>query len=131
MRAATAEDYPRLLQAAEQAIAHALQEAPPTPILVLDRLWITLFTLLPPSYQEQWSLRPPTAVCWADLETTLSRLSQREEARESVEWHAGYVAQYAELARIHGCELIRTGEQEEAVSLAQMVAWARGAINGE
>lgn len=118
-------NFELILKTGEEAIEIILDESLSDAILVFDRLWITLFTLLPPSFCDQWTFRPPTAICWADLPTTLSRIGQRDEKKYSKEWHAKYIEMYEKFSHIYRCELIPTHELNEGQSLERLVIWAK------
>ena len=69
--------------------------------------------------------RAPSALCVADLATTLARLQARDEPPESVEWHTRYMERYLHLAARWGALILRTDQHNEEESLALLVEWAR------
>lgn len=125
LQAAEAKDYNTVIQVGKQAFERATVEAPLTGPLIFDRLWITVFTLVPESYHCQWNMRPPTAVCWVDLDTTLARLAGRQEAICERQWHEYYIHLYQELSQKYQCEFIPTHQLDEQQALARLVIWAQ------
>lgn len=61
---------------AHDAVALALAEAPPGPV-VFDRHWFTASQLLSSAYRAGWNPRPFSVMTWADRPTTLARLAAR------------------------------------------------------
>ncbi|MDB5072258.1 MAG: glycosyl transferase group 1 [Candidatus Eremiobacteraeota bacterium] len=89
--------------------------------VVFDRHWMTVFTLLPEAYWDAWSPLPCTIVCSTDLDTTLSRLGERERRGAGEENHERWIALYRSLAERFGCEILdttRTNVEETARALA-------------
>ena len=127
LTAAEAQQYERLTataRTARQEAIEAAQAAPGQP-LIFDRLWITLFTLLPKEHRKSWLFRPPTAICWADWETTEARLKHRRETDpHSAARHQHYIQQYAEFAKIYDCFLVDTSACEEDEALERLRVWA-------
>lgn len=93
-------------------------------MLVFDRHWVTVLSIVPDRYLPDWEPLPPTAVCWADLAATLARVDARPEVPEPREWHAHYVSRYRELADRFGCPLIRTDTLSEDEALDELTRWA-------
>ena len=98
--------------------------ANPAPVLVFDRHWMTLFTLLPESYWQAWQPLPATMLCWADLQTTMARLDARDEEPMPLDWHRRYVDRYAALASRFGCRVVRTDLLSEDEAAAHLLGWA-------
>lgn len=131
LRQAQGGNYDKVLQLGRLAVERVLQDVPSGGPLIFDRFWITLFTLVPERYHAQWAMRPPTAVCWADLPTTLARLIGRfadknTEERGNQSEHVYYLERYRELAREHRCAFIPTHLHDEAHCLQQLIVWAKG-----
>lgn len=77
--------------------------------IVMDRCWLTLFTLFSPELRKLWKFRPTTVLCYADLECTCKRLSNREaEKQESISYHSFYLKLYRDLAAQFNCPILRT-----------------------
>jgi hypothetical protein len=96
-------------------------------VLVFDRHWLTVCSLLPERLWPRWQLlaTTPTALCWADLPTTLARLRARDEPAQPASEHAHYLEIYQRLAIGHGCLVVRTDQEPEEQSLARLIAWSR------
>lgn len=126
LECAESKQFEALIETAAEAITHALKEAPAQGTLIFDRFWITLFTLLPATHYSRWQIKPPTAIIWADLNTTLSRLSTRDEEEYDHEWHKYYIRLYQELSdQQPHCMLIPTHQLNEAQALQHLVTWAQ------
>jgi thymidylate kinase len=128
LHAAESGDKARALEIAREAVSSTLAEHSDAPVLVCDRLWLTVFTLVPEELQAKWPFFAPTALCSADLETTLARLKARDEAPEPALWHTRYMEQYLRLAQRWGAFVLRTDRSTEDESLAALVEWARPEI---
>lgn len=118
--------------ALEQAIAAAkvpgTAEVPGA--LILDRSWLTVASLMNDSiFHARWKLWIPTILCWADLPTTLARLAQRDEAKESLGTHRYYIDRYKSIAETNGCPIVDTSHASEAESAAEMVLAVRELLN--
>jgi hypothetical protein len=120
-----AQEGDRIREIARDAIDHVMRNALPAEVLIFDRLWITVLTLLPPDEWPEWPWQVPTAVCWADLPTTLLRLSGRLEPDRERVWHERYIELYKELAERFGCLWVPTHELSEEEALRHLVAWAQ------
>jgi thymidylate kinase len=64
---------------ARSAIAHEMLARSKAKILIFDRHWLTMFTVLPEKYYQLWAPLPSTILCWTDPSTTGARLRQRGE----------------------------------------------------
>ncbi|WP_081490651.1 AAA family ATPase [Terriglobus roseus] len=95
--------------------------------LVFDRAWLTVASLLDAkhmaSFRQKWAVHIPTIVCWADLETTVKRLSARSEVVGSLDGHRHYLAKYRELADVCSCPILRTDVYSETECLEQLLSW--------
>ncbi|MCH9649695.1 MAG: hypothetical protein K0U98_15760 [Deltaproteobacteria bacterium] len=129
----------RILTAAEageheesQTIAlHLLRQAcdrNPHPILVFDRHWMTVFTLLPEAFWEEWQPLPATTLCWADLDTTLERLGARDEKAMPQSWHRYYIDLYLRLAERFSINVLETHRMTEDEAAERVLLWARDKI---
>lgn len=94
-------------------------------VLVCDRHWMTVFSLLPQEYWNDpgWLPLPPTALCYAALETTLSRLSERSEKAYDRDYHSYYLDLYLRLAQLFNAKVLRTDHYNYKDSLAQLADW--------
>jgi len=109
---------------ARQAVEYTLATNQ-APILVFDRHWMTVFSLLPESYWPAWEPLPPTILCWASLETTLSRLANRADTEMQLEEHLHYLSLYRDIGQRFGCHLLRTDQLTAAESTKTLIEWAR------
>jgi deoxyadenosine/deoxycytidine kinase len=109
---------------ARQAIDYTLA-VNQAPLLIFDRHWLTLFSLLPESYWSAWESLPPTVLCWASLETTLSRLAARAEVEIPLEEHLHYLSLYRNIAERFGCHILRTDQLTTAEATKTLVEWAQ------
>lgn len=109
---------------AKRAIEYALDQNRDARVIVFDRHWMTVCTLLPEGMWSRWQPHPPTALCTASLEVTLARLGARDEPQESIESHQHYMGLYRTMIERFGGEVIDTsGSVEE--SFGKLLAWAQ------
>lgn len=87
------------------AIEEVIDENSDVEVLVFDRHWLSMFTVLPKEYHEQWKPLPFTILCWTDEETTRLRLAERGEKDNRTEY---YCKLYKELAREYDVPIINT-----------------------
>lgn len=100
----------------------------PDPVVVFDRHWMTVFTLVDESWWHEWMPLPPTLLCWIDLGTTLQRLGARDEPPSAIEEHRRYLAAYRELAARFDCETVRTDLLGEDEAFAFALVWAERSV---
>lgn len=114
---------------AAAAIAHRAVEdslaAATSNVVIFDRHWMTVFSMLPEAYWHDWKPLPPTILCWADLATTLDRLQGRTQSEADDFDHPHYLTVYWQLARRFDCEILRTDKLGVEESLATALAWSR------
>lgn len=82
-------------------------------ILVFDRHWVTLFTLLPEDYWTSWYPQPMTIVCWADPSVTSARMAGRGEAELYPGYNGYYCELYQQIANQFKVPLLNTSDQNE------------------
>ncbi len=129
LKAAEDKDFESVIRTARLALQQVLDElSVHSQVLVFDRLWITIFTLLPNDFHSQWTFRAHTTVCWADLHTTLARIDKRKETKYSEDWHTYYISLYRELAEHYRCPLLDTGKRDEEASLKELLRWAHSVL---
>lgn len=109
---------------ARQAVEYALAENE-QPVLIFDRHWMTVFSLLPESYWPAWEPLPPTVLCWISLETTVSRLAARNDVEMSLEEHIHYLSVYQKLGEQFGCRLLQTDQLMVEEATNALVEWAQ------
>ncbi|MCW3463445.1 hypothetical protein [Chitinophaga nivalis] len=93
-------------------------------VLVFDRHWMTVFTLIPAAYRDEWFPLPATTLCYAGMPATLLRLGERDEAIFDRAYHEGYMQQYYDLAHQYGAHILRTDQHDVAQCLDMLVQWA-------
>jgi hypothetical protein len=127
--AAERRDLDRLIAVGSDGITQATRDAGTPPLIVLDRGWMTVASHVDrkfcAAFTARWSLWMPTALCWADLTTTLGRLGTRTEPPEARESHRRYLAIYRALARRAEATIVRTDRHSERACLDALVEWCR------
>ncbi len=116
----------KLISIGTQAIDTAIKSVPGNVPIVLDRGWMTVASFIPESdfFFQNWNLWIPTALCYSNLETTLSRLSQRTyESAESISWHKHYISVYEELAKRTESFILYTDKTSQEVCIEQLLNW--------
>ncbi len=129
LEAGAAGDLDRLIAVGEHAIQTAVDAAAGSPV-VLDRGWMTGASLCSSeqftSFAERWRLWMPTVLCWADLETTLVRLSVRDDHTDSPATHRHYLEVYRSLAEWSNSPVLRTDIESLQQCLASLLEWLEG-----
>ncbi len=99
-------------------------------ILVYDRHWMTVFSLLPESYwnDKLWNPLPATTLCYADLEHSLSRLKKRTEKSYEESYHTHYLNLYVKLATTFGVNILRTDQQDIESAVTQLTKWYKTSL---
>jgi thymidylate kinase len=95
-------------------------------LLVFDRHWLTMFTVLPEVLWQEWSL-VPTILCWTSVESTRSRLLARGEVDEAMlDVHEYYCKLYRTIAEKYSIPVIDTtlNTVEESVEQASLI-WSK------
>ena len=115
-------DFDGVSALAREAVRAATYDA--SGVLVFDRHWMTVFSLVSERLWPDWEALPPTLLCWVDLPTTLARLGARDEEPRPVEEHEHYLGVYRQLAKRFNCEMVRTDLLTPGESLEQVVRWA-------
>ena len=90
-------------------------------LLVFDRHWMSMFTLFPPSLRRRWFPLPVTVLCWADLQITTNRLSQRSEEPDNYFEHERFVQLYRAMAEEFDVPLVDTSHESVEASLARVL----------
>jgi thymidylate kinase len=128
LEAAEAGDTDSAFEIAGKAVEQTLSVNQHAPLIVCDRLWLTVFSLVPQDLHDRWPYLAPLVLCYADLSTTLARLANRDEQAYPQSWHVKYLELYQKLAQRWRCFVVRTDQHAEDVSLAMLVNWAAGEI---
>jgi cytidylate kinase len=124
LQSAESGDWPLALELAREAVTAALTAHGDAPLMVFDRLWLTVLSVLPEEHFRAWTFRPPTLLCWSDLPVTLERLASRSEREEPIAWHRHYLDRYRWLAARFGVPVLRTDQLDAAQALDAARAWA-------
>jgi cytidylate kinase len=122
-------EYKRVSQFGNELIRKHAEEYE-NEILVYDRHWMTVFSLLPESYwgDKIWHPLPATTLCYADLEHTLSRLKKRTEKSYEECYHTHYLEIYDKLATTFDANIVRTDQQDMEQSLIQLTKWYKTSL---
>jgi hypothetical protein len=132
LHAGAAGNLDRLIALGEQAIQTAVNAAVTECPIVLDRGWMTVASLCSAeqltSFAVRWRVWMPTMLCWADLHTTLARLSARDEYAADVASHQHYLQVYRGLAEWSRSPIIRTDVESPQQCLARLSDWIGSVI---
>ncbi len=118
------ENFDAAAAIAQRAVEDSLSTATSN-VVIFDRHWMTVFSMLPEAYWQEWKPLPPTILCWSDLATTLDRLQGRTQSDADDFDHPHYLSVYLQLARRFDCEILRTDKLGLEESLATALAWSR------
>lgn len=99
-------------------------------ILVFDRHWMTVFSLLPESYwsDKKWYPFPATTLCFSDMEHTLSRLEKRTEKSYEQSYHLHYLELYVKLAKEFDANILRTDQYDVEECLVKLKKWYKTSL---
>ena len=86
-----------LEELALNAIENATQIHRGARILIFDRHWLTISTLLPKRKLSHNFIKPLTFLCWANVDTTLERLFVRKDDQENAWDNKKYCNLYYDL----------------------------------
>lgn len=103
---------------------NATLSLPPADRLILDRCWVTMFTVLPRRLWADWPVHIKTVVCWTDLPTTLARIQSRGELILEEDRHDFFIGKYREIASefnllVH--DTTHTSIEESVAHLARLL----------
>ena len=118
--------------------------------IICDRHWLTVSSLITVQdtalYEDlddrqlliikdiidkSWLFKPPTLLCYANLDTTLFRLNQRNDPAEqacSIAYHKYYINLYFKLAHEYNVKIVDTNYLNEADSLKCAVEWVESLV---
>ena len=116
-------------QLSRASIQKIVREHAESPLLVFDRHWLSMFTLLPAELRDPCFPLPTTILCWTDLETTRSRLSARGEDPVDHAEHEHFLQLYRSLAEEFNVPIINTTSQTTEQSLNRVRQIVRHALN--
>ena|ERR1035437_7918058 len=100
-------------------------EAYSSDILIFDRHWMTVFSLLPESDRKDatWYPLPLTTLCFSDLEHTLARLQGRTEKGYDKNYHAYYLDLYLKLGLEFNANILRTDRHSIEECIDKLMEW--------
>ncbi|WP_428738256.1 hypothetical protein [Sulfurimonas sp.] len=128
MKAGENQKFEELLKIGTEAIQTAIASVEGNNPIILDRGWMTVASLIPEIdfFFENWHQWVPTALCFANIDTTLSRLSKRTyESAEPIAWHQHYLSVYKALAKRSGSFILHTDQMDEKVCVEQLLKWTK------
>lgn len=108
-------------QLARASIQKIMNDHSGSPTLIFDRHWMSMFTLFPVELRSSWFPLPATVLCWAYLETTISRLSSRGEDPGDEDGHRHFVQSYLRLAEKHSVPVADTTRESIRKSLPRIL----------
>lgn len=123
MKAYKAGEHLETLSIGRQAISTQLEEARESDLLVMDRGWVTVATLVPRElFASRWQLWLPSVLLWCDETTTRGRLRARAVVEnEPDDWHAHFLSEYLDRFSLRPGEVVRTDVMNEAGALERLV----------
>ena len=120
-------DFDDVIAIGEQGIRSAVETRDISLPIVLDRSWMTIASLIEPRclprFFANWKRWIPTALCWADLGTTVERLTLRTERAEPEALHERYLTIYQDLAERSKSPVVRTDLYSEEACLEFLLRW--------
>jgi len=98
---------------ARMSIKKILDEYKHSELLIFDRHWMSLFTVLPHEFREHWLPLPSTILIWANISCTIDRLRKRKEHYGNVKEHSYYIDLYKQLAYEYDIPIIDTSNKQK------------------
>jgi hypothetical protein len=130
LSAADNDDTALVLTIGEAAICNAISTAGAVRPIILDRAWMTVASLIDwHLFMPRWSMWIPTVLCWANLDTTTSRLGQRNEQPEAIDIHRKYLDVYRSLAIMSDNYVLRTDLNTVEQCQELLMAWFKNKIS--
>jgi len=77
-------------------------------LIILNRHWATVFSILPKEYWSIWFPLPNTIICWASTQKTLERMEMHGNKELFVGYTEYYCGVYKKIAQEFNCKLIDT-----------------------
>lgn len=102
------EKFQFLEDLAFNAIQHTIDNNSNEPILIFDRHWLSIASLLPSAKIDRQFIKPITFLCWANIDTTLERLFIRCDDQENAWDNKKYCDLYHKLGFENNAILIDT-----------------------
>jgi thymidylate kinase len=117
-------DFDLALRIAHRLVEETLKKSQKSQLLIFDRLWMTVFTLVPEKYWNDWQPLQPTILCWADIDTTMSRLKERnEKVMHGKEYHLSYMEKYQTIAKRYSCPILHTDQMTLGECVTILKEW--------
>ncbi|MGE5328645.1 MAG: hypothetical protein ACM3KR_03950 [Deltaproteobacteria bacterium] len=82
-------------------------------LIIFDRHWVTLFSILPEEYWASWYPLPITIICWANPEVTDLRMRKAQENELYYGYNQYYCEVYRAIAEKFGTYFIDTSYKTE------------------
>ena len=92
-------------------------------LLVFDRHWLTLFSILPQDYWGIWHPLPETILCWADPVNTSMRMKERGEKELYDGYNEYYCNYYIKLAKQFGVKVLNTSNKAQEEALGEIMLY--------
>jgi hypothetical protein len=106
---------------AHWGVKKAISDNPDAKVLVFDRHWLTIFTLLPEPFWQSWSPIPRTVLCRTNAMVTKLRLERRGEATVDLATYERSIAEYLRVADLLDVPSVDTSySSPEAAAAAVM-----------
>lgn len=124
MAAYKEQNFARVLQVGDSALRAAMDAADETNLVVLDRSWMTVSSLVPRQlFAKEWANWIPSVLCWCDLQTTISRLNERaDDPTEMEAYHANFLGVYLDCIEVHPSPVLRTDQDTVENTLVALQA---------
>lgn len=114
-------EFARANELAHLGVKKAVSDNFGARLLVFDRHWLTIFTLLPEAFWQSWLPRPRTVLCWTNSIVTKQRLEARGEVTADVASYDRSIAQFRRIAEALDVPLVDTSySSPEAAATAVM-----------
>lgn len=94
-------------------------------LLVFDRHWLTLFSILPQDYWSAWYPLPETILCWANHFNTSIRMKERGEQEPYDGYNEYYCNYYNKLAKQFGIKVLDTSDKTQEVALREILLYTQ------
>ncbi len=124
IRSAEMKNYHETISIGEEAIREACNNHEGG-LLIMDRHWMTVLSLLPKVWHSRWYMFPPVILCWCDLHTTKQRIASRNEEKFSDNYHSYYLETYKKLAHFYDVPVIDTGNNSINTSIFEIINWLK------
>ncbi|MNB76265.1 hypothetical protein D3C75_229270 [compost metagenome] len=119
----TKKEYELANNLALNSVRKAAAEKDDNSLLVFDRHWLTLFSILPEQYWEAWVPLPKTILCWTDPINTNLRMEERGEKELYDGYNEYYCNYYLKLARQFGVKILDTSNKTQEESLNEVILY--------